>query len=78
MVEVEEVGGLTRVYAISGNHKIEICVFHPRKEFGQLQPAKINWPCCGSQPPETTKTFIEALKKAAEIAEKLNGKAVGQ
>lgn len=74
-VEVEEFGDFTEVRVKTEKWSTRISVYPPRKEFGEMRPAKINWPCCGSQEYNEVAAFIEGLLEANKIAQRLNLKA---
>jgi len=74
MIEVEEFGGYTEVRVKIEKWETRISIYSPRREFGQVCPAKVNWPCTGSQTVENTAAFIKGLEKANEIAKDLNSK----
>jgi len=62
----------THVSASLDSFKVQVSVYYPYSAFGELMPAKVNWPCMGSQLPEHTKLFVQVLQKAIEIAEEQN------
>lgn len=72
MIKIEKHSSFTQIIVQDGDFKISIDVYHPRVEFGHPAPAKINWPCTGSQTVEITESFIKGLEKAIKIAKELN------
>jgi len=60
------------VSASSDSFEVQVSVYYPYPAFGRKIPAKVNWPCMGSQLPEHTKIFVQVLQKAIEIAEEQN------